>query len=34
MVSGREALLIRERESIADLIRGEHLLDAAGSTPT
>jgi diaminopimelate decarboxylase len=34
MVSGREALLIRERESIAELIRGEHLLDAAGSTPT
>ena len=29
-VSGRDAVLIRERESIADLIRGEHLLDAAG----
>jgi diaminopimelate decarboxylase len=26
MVSGREATLIRERESMADLLRGEHLL--------
>jgi len=29
LVSDREAVLIRERESIVDLIRGEHLLDAA-----
>jgi len=29
LVSDREAVLIRERESIVDLIRGEHLFDAA-----
>jgi len=26
LVSGKEATLIRERESVADLMRGEHLL--------
>ncbi|MEO8311603.1 MAG: diaminopimelate decarboxylase [Caldimonas sp.] len=31
MVSGREVVLIRERESLADLTRGEHLL--AGEPP-
>ena len=34
MVSGDEALLIRERESLADLTRGERLLDAGDPTPT
>ena len=34
MVSGREASLIRERESLVDLLRGERLLDAAEPTPT
>jgi len=34
MVSGREASLIRERESLADLLRGERLLDPADPTPT
>jgi hypothetical protein len=34
MVSGREAVLIRERESLADLTRGERLLDAGEPTPT
>ena len=34
MVSGGEASLIRERESLADLTRGEHLLDAGDPTPT
>ena len=32
MVSGGEAMLIRERESLADLTRGEHLLDAGDPT--
>ena len=31
IVSGRDAVLIRERESLADLMRGEHLL-AVGTT--
>jgi hypothetical protein len=34
MVSGRETMLIRERESLADLTRGEHLLDAGDPTPS
>ena len=34
MVSSGEALLIRERESLADLTRGERLLDAGDLTPT
>jgi diaminopimelate decarboxylase len=34
MVSGGEAVLIRERESLADLTRGERLLDASEPTPT
>jgi diaminopimelate decarboxylase len=33
MVSGREATLIRERESIADLLRGEHLLADEAAAP-
>ena len=34
MVSGRDAVLIRERESLADLLRGEHLLDVNGAKST
>ena len=33
MVSGSEAGLIRERESLADLTRGEHLLGDGAPAP-